>query len=154
MKLCIHCVHFTDHPDSKDPKYGLCEASPKTYSPVTGAIERDHEFCSSYRISTCGMKARFFVPILGLEPDHEAISETNHWAKPTPAEYAMGYAEGFNDACKPNYTTPPQRTWVGLTDDEIHDIYDQLAKEGPYSVAITRRNVARAIETKLKELNT
>ena len=42
-------------------------------------------------------------------------SETNHWAKPTPAEYAMGYAEGFNDACKPNYTALPQRTWVGLT---------------------------------------
>jgi hypothetical protein len=76
MKLCIHCVHFLDHPDSKDPKYGLCEASPKTYSPVTGAIERDHEFCSSYRISTCGMKARFFVPILGLEPDHEVANET------------------------------------------------------------------------------
>jgi len=75
MKLCIHCVHFTDHPDSKDPKYGLCEASPKTYSPVTGAIERDHEFCSSYRISSCGIKARFFIPILGLEPDHEVANE-------------------------------------------------------------------------------
>ena len=24
-------------------------------------------------------------------------------AQPTPAEYAMGYAEGFNDGCKPKY---------------------------------------------------
>jgi hypothetical protein len=49
-------------------------------------------------------------------------SETNHWAKPTPAEYAMGYAEGFNDACKPNYTALPQRTWVGLTDEDLKEI--------------------------------
>ena len=74
MKLCIHCVHYLDHPDSKDPKYGLCEASPQSYSPVTGEIEKSHEFCSSYRINGCGMKARFFVPILGLDPDHEESS--------------------------------------------------------------------------------
>jgi len=40
----------------------------------------------------------------------------------------------------------PQPELKPLTDDEIHDIYDQLAKERPYSVATTRRNVARAIE--------
>jgi len=56
-------------------------------------------------------------------------SETNHWAKPTPAEYAMGYAEGFNDACKPNYTALPQRTWVGLTDGEVDEIYTSVQKE-------------------------
>jgi hypothetical protein len=82
-------------------------------------------------------------------------------AQPTPAEYAMGYAEGFNDGCKPKpeqepasvtykqvadtmnflwygnveqvqmaelleskklYTTPPQRTWVGLTDREFEEV--------------------------------
>jgi hypothetical protein len=34
-------------------------------------------------------------------------SETNHWAQPTPAEYAMGYAEGFNDGCKPKPEQEP-----------------------------------------------
>ena len=75
MKLCIHCVHYTDHPESKDPQHGLCEKSPRTISLVTGQIEKDHEFCSTYRISACGQKARFFEPILGLEPDHEVINE-------------------------------------------------------------------------------
>jgi hypothetical protein len=87
-------------------------------------------------------------------------------AQPTPAEYAMGYAEGFNDGCKPKpeqepvafinvekrslewvkpiswhtpttvnlpniplYTTPPQRTWVGLTDEEVNEIYTSVEAE-------------------------
>jgi hypothetical protein len=69
-------------------------------------------------------------------------SETNHWAKPTPAEYAMGYAEGFNDACKPNYTALPQRTWVGLTDEEIEELF-QGASDADEDVV---HRFARAIE--------
>ena len=84
MKLCIHCVHYMDHPDSEEPKFGLCEASPKTYSPVPGQIERDHEFCSSYRISTCGMKARFFEPILGLDVDNETPDAQVKWDVSAP----------------------------------------------------------------------
>ena len=43
----------------------------------------------------------------------------------------------------PLYTTPPQRTWVGLTDEEI-DGCDWGQSE---------RDFARAIEAKLKEKN-
>ena len=78
-------------------------------------------------------------------------------AQPTSGDYALGYAEGFNDACKPKpaqpaqepvvlpccgytdasavkwnsfnsvvqchncgqtYTTPQQRPWVGLTEED------------------------------------
>jgi hypothetical protein len=73
-------------------------------------------------------------------------SETNHWAKPTPAEYAMGYAEGFNDACKPNYTALPQRTWIGLTDKEIEECWD--GDLTPYQMQCIRE-----IEAKLREKN-
>jgi len=41
--------------------------------------------------------------------------------------------------------TPPQRTWVGLTDEEVADIERN---------SITRRQAIRAIEAKLKERNT
>jgi hypothetical protein len=47
----------------------------------------------------------------------------------------------------PLYTTPPQRTWVGLTDDaEIFAISNTM----PYA---NRFEFARAIEAKLKEKN-
>ena len=45
---------------------------------------------------------------------------------------------------KPLYTTPQQRTWVGLTDEEVSDIERN---------SITRRQAIRAIEAKLKEKN-
>ena len=55
-----------------------------------------------------------------------------------------GRSELIEDYNKPLYTTPPQRTWVGLTDEEI-DECDWGQSE---------RDHARAIEAKLKEKNT
>ena len=49
----------------------------------------------------------------------------------------------------PLYTSPPaQRTWVGLTDEEITDIW---AEASPY---YHEDDFARAIEAKLKQRNT
>ena len=50
----------------------------------------------------------------------------------------------------PLYTTPPQRTWVGLTDEEIVLIVAECAASHQH----TDIHFARAIETKLKEKNT
>jgi len=50
---------------------------------------------------------------------------------------------------QPLYTAPPQRTWVGLTDEEINKIrWDWVDSGGDYI------NFAQAIATKLKEKNT
>ena len=47
------------------------------------------------------------------------------------------------------YTTPPQRTWVGLTDEEYIHITDSVYHQGHGLVAYYK-----AIEAKLKEKNT
>ena len=46
----------------------------------------------------------------------------------------------------PLYTAPPKKEWVGLTDDEIYE-----AVENSNSVLV--KDMARAIEAKLKEKN-
>lgn len=56
------------------------------------------------------------------------------------------YQKGM-DWKDPLYTTPPQRLWVGLTDDEVYKI--AFALEGEHW-----RKIADAIEAKLKEKNT
>ena len=58
----------------------------------------------------------------------------------TPDEHARVEGEYKH----PLYTTPPQRTWVGLTDDEMQDLWDRYA----------HMEMMRAIEAKLKEKNT
>jgi hypothetical protein len=50
----------------------------------------------------------------------------------------------------PLYTHPPQRTWVGLTDEEVNN----AIKEKNITPLFTYRMIARAIEAKLKEKNT
>jgi hypothetical protein len=53
-----------------------------------------------------------------------------------------------NDPVQPLYTTPPQRTWVGLTDEEYAHITDTVFHTGQGLVAYYK-----AIEAKLKEKN-
>ena len=51
---------------------------------------------------------------------------------------------------EPLYTTPPQRTWVGLTDEEI----EALAKQHNGIFYDCDIDFAEAIQAKLKEKNT
>ena len=46
--------------------------------------------------------------------------------------------------------TPPQRTWVGLTDDEISTLWDEWKD----AVCLDHKTWAKAIEAILKEKNT
>ena len=47
------------------------------------------------------------------------------------------------------YTTPPQRTWVGLTDEELSEVYNRTEWD-----TVNGWEYERAIEAKLKEKNT
>ena len=49
------------------------------------------------------------------------------------------------------YTHPPQRTWVGLTDEEVDDIANSILTDDP---VLWWRKLSQAIEAKLKEKNT
>ena len=50
-----------------------------------------------------------------------------------------------NGECAPLYTTPPQRPWVGLTDEDITKIDQRMYP--------TWKDEVQAIEARLKELN-
>jgi hypothetical protein len=54
------------------------------------------------------------------------------------------------------FTHPPQRTWVGLTDEEAEAIWEDHQFNGrPSEVSFANRmNLMQAIEAKLKEKNT
>jgi hypothetical protein len=52
------------------------------------------------------------------------------------------------EGIRPLYAAP--RQWVGLTDEEVHDCFQQ----GHKNKAIERQLISKAIEAKLKEKNT
>ena len=62
----------------------------------------------------------------------------------------IGYLEVMQPVGTKLYTTPPQRTWVGLTDEERAAIY------GEFGMALlpVRKVIAEEIEAKLREKNT
>jgi hypothetical protein len=86
-------------------------------------------------------------------------------AKDEPVAWAMLHDNGhFIDAIHPNeharvegeyitplYTTPPQRTWVCLTDEEIEDAWASCEVDWDDKVNVI--TLAKAIEAKLKEKN-
>jgi hypothetical protein len=57
----------------------------------------------------------------------------------------MADLKGTPAEVRPLYTHPPQRTWVGLTDDEHCDIW--------YKESLDWMEYGKAIEAKLKEKN-
>jgi hypothetical protein len=69
-------------------------------------------------------------------------------------EYKAGRREPFfisrEHPTSFGFAKEPQRQWVGLTDDEVREVYgiDWDYKDGDYA------RYARAIEAKLKEKNT
>ena len=52
---------------------------------------------------------------------------------------------------RPLYITPPQRTWVGLTDEEVFDVW---LNEMPAPDKVFYQKLCRSVEAKLKEKNT
>ena len=87
------------------------------------------------------------IPPNPKEPEQEPVAWMND---STPSGIFARHMEGAkNFGCTiPLYTTPPQRTWAGLTDKEMLSLYNE------HIAAVGLIGVFRAIEAKLKEKNT
>ena len=66
-------------------------------------------------------------------------------------DFDLDVAEQLSEGKYPAYTTPPQRTWQGLTHEEIDYIYTGIRA---VHHDVDSDVLCRAIEAKLKEKNT
>jgi len=85
----------------------------------------------------------FQMPKPMTQPEQEPVA----WMDKDGDVLSASIVDGKGLRNIPLYTTPPQRTWVGLTDEEVKDIVWNL----PYEPS---QEHIRAIEAKLKEKNT
>ena len=84
------------------------------------------------------------------QPEQEPVA---YWNFNSGFSHCM--IDQLNEAAKKNpapiYTTPPQRKWVGLTDEEITELHHEIKVRlmGTYKT----EDIYRAIEAKLREKN-
>jgi hypothetical protein len=104
-----------------------------------------------------GAKNCLFPAITALkealaQPEQEPVAWMND---STPSGIFARHMEGAkNFGCTiPLYTAPPQRTWVGLTDEEINDC---LVSADPCECLAEpeARQLVEDVEAKLKDKNT
>ena len=89
---------------------------------------------------------------LGLNYEPEPVAWITEWESKYSSGKILDYiahTRGEKVEYTPLYTTPPQRTWVGLTEQEQGAIMEDLNAYGT-----NLYQFARAIEAKLKEKNT
>ena len=96
------------------------------------AIQKDAVFDASIE---------FIKTLTGMEPPPIEIA---------PPEVLKPFREFTEKVCSIFHNSPPQRTWVGLTDEEIVLIVAECAASHQH----TDIHFARAIEAKLKGKNT
>jgi hypothetical protein len=88
---------------------------------------------------------------LGQEIEQEPVAWMDEFGNVFPLGAQRG-PKYLNEPMKPLYTTPPQRTWVGLTDEDIWEAY----MESPVELDCSTDELyalSRTVEAKLKEKN-
>jgi hypothetical protein len=81
------------------------------------------------------------------QPEQEPVAWVHKGCLESIKDFdATIYANGGFDDAVPLYTTPPQRTWVGLTDEDIEMIVENKRA--------AHWEFVRQVEAKLKEKNT
>jgi hypothetical protein len=93
------------------------------------AIQKDAVFDASIE---------FIKTLTGMEPPPIEIA---------PPEVLKPFREFTEKVCSIFHNSPPQRTWVGLTDEEWNELYDEYVPLKHYA------RLMEAIEAKLKEKN-
>ena len=83
----------------------------------------------------------------------EALEQINELSKGENAIALPGEIDGAMEALHAALNAP-EPEWVGLTEDEVDDIWNRYCDEMGEASINDAEDIARAIEAKLKEKNT
>ncbi len=133
-------------------KWYCLDEGPRTDEPWEGTVLRKVCVAADKAMTEPDHKA--YKP--DLEPEQEPVAWMYEWDGRmhltfTDQQFVEEAHPHFNKST-PLYTAPPQRTWVGLTDEDIKAVNAQVSQIPP--IDYTTTTYAKAIEAKLKEKNT
>ena len=124
------------------------------------------ELCTVWATSTSGKTLVTWGGNDFTEYTAEQIGEL-FWLEPESSDVEIAAEQSDNYAsflagvsfARANLSAPPKREWVGLTDEEITNLWSwSMTREAelfqPFTASTQQHAFARAIEAKLKEKNT
>ena len=142
LEMALEAIEYV-HDTGDTQTFDMCYAKPAlaALKEALAQPERDYE--------------RGFIDGMQKQMQSSVDKAVNRMAQPEQepvgkfAKFTDGIWREVTDgsAGVPLYTTPPQRTWVGLTDEEIEQLHTAWVLGGGF------RQLCNAIETKLKEKN-
>jgi hypothetical protein len=155
--LCEKCPNEMRHLKAITAIKAALEAKDEPWSPVSIGVDvtKEGTHVIAMRLRPNGVNEVIysqFHPLSQQESKDEPVAffdwyDNAHWGN---EDFKEGCHRAWNAAIK--YTTPPQRTWVGLTEKDICEAAVK-SQEGISPRDDTLR-FAIAIEAKLKEKNT
>ena len=87
-----------------------------------------------------------------VKPEQEPVAWMNEWNGDVQINKLPAECYGEHWTRTPLYTAPPRREWVGLTDDDINDLWI-TAMWNTEGTRLPIPEFACAIEAKLKQKN-
>ena len=90
-------------------------------------------------------------PVAWISPKELLVMRGNAYAGAKDWRVNLGLEPEEGDVGL--YTTPPQRTWVGLTDEDCDEVERWVEFKEEFSSRIPNLKLIRYIEAKLKEKN-
>ena len=108
----------------------------------SGWVPRDPDIGTDQECFVCGGSGAY-----PKEPEQEPVGEI---VDAIEGAFKCSFTKMLPVGTK-LYTTPPQRTWVGLTDKEIDELW--MSHHDDFGNALSAIDYERAIEAKLKERN-
>ena len=153
--------HFCPAEKSTITYQGKCnwcgeqEALAQTQEPLIGCVNHDCDKCKAQTQEPVAWIHNFIdggISIGKRPADLERHPDrwTALYKEPKPCPTCEALARTVMLDQTSHDTTPPQRTWVGLTDEQISTLWDEWKD----AVWLDHKTWAKAIEAKLKELNT
>ena len=139
---------------------GLTEAETNATASVMGLVEQkvlEHAPCLGMN---CGITRTDQMHSAECQAEHAATIAGGKFVKPAQPQQKPGAEDNLNSNYRldppgldPRYTSPPaQRTWQGLTDEEVINVMPD--DDTPMSLGEAFSKFAELIEAKLKEKNT
>jgi len=155
---CLEQIMLGVWQDVGDPRFPSITPKPETVDWRDAALRVGEDLCSvgpfGYYDMTAEQWLEWALSVVTMHPPPRPdpmleAEEPALWGMPDGKVVDKWGLQFYSNVdpkdTTPYYTHPPRREWVGLTDEEVRNIFTKMEWWKPF---------ARAIEAKLKEKNT